>query len=92
MAVKLRLTRMGSKKRPFYRIIAIDARARRDGKYIEQIGAYDPLKGETKIKEDIALKWLRVGAQPSDTVRSILSKEGILKKFHDEKHNKKPKK
>ncbi len=56
MAVSLRLTRMGSKKRPFYRIVAIDSRSRRDGKYIEQVGTYNPLTGEQKISSEIALK------------------------------------
>ncbi len=85
MAVSLRLTRMGSKKRPFYRIVAIDSRVRRDGKYIELIGTYNPLSGERRVDEEMALKWLNVGARPSDTVRDLLSKEGVLKKFHESK-------
>lgn len=88
MAVSLRLTRIGSKKKPFYRIIAIDSKTRRDGKYIEQIGTYNPLTGERKIKSDIALKWLNDGARPSDTVRDLLSKEGILKIFHETRNKK----
>ncbi|CRX37280.1 / rpsP / 30S ribosomal protein S16 /:157828 Forward [Candidatus Hepatoplasma crinochetorum] len=85
MAVNLRLTRMGSKKRPFFRIVAIDSRKKRDGSYIELIGTYNPLTEEKTIKREIALKWLNNGAKPSDTVREILSKEGILKEFHDAK-------
>ena len=85
MAVSLRLTRIGSKKRPFYRIIAIDSRNRRDGKYIELLGTYNPLNGERKVDEELALKWLNTGAIPSYTVRDLLSQEGIMKKFHDSK-------
>ena len=88
MAVSLRLTRMGSKKRPFYRVVAIDSRVRRDGKYIELLGTYNPLNGETKIDEKIALKWLNEGAKPSDTVRDILSDKGVIKKFHESKSKK----
>ena len=88
MAVKLRLTRMGAKKRPSYRIVASDSRTKRDGEYLELIGTYNPLMNETKINEEIALKWLRTGAQPSDTVRSLLSKAGIMKKFSEEKQGK----
>ncbi len=88
MAVSLRLTRMGSKQRPFYRIVAIDSRVKRDGKYIELLGTYDPIKGETKVNEEIAMKWLTTGARPSDTVKDILSKEGIIKKFHESKSKK----
>lgn len=87
MAVKLRLKRMGSKQKPFYRIVAADSRAPRDGRFIEIVGYYDPTKSPAivKVEEAIALKWLSVGAQPSDTVRSILSKEGIMTKFHESK-------
>ena len=88
MAVSLRLTRMGSKKRPFYRIVAIDSRTRRDGRYIELLGTYNPLNGESKINSDIALKWLDNGARPSDTVRDLLSKEGVMKTFHESKGKK----
>ena len=89
MAVSLRLTRMGSKGRPFYRIVAIDSRKQRDGRYIEQIGTYNPLTGERKVEEEIALKWLNDGAKPSDTVRDLLSKEGVMSKYHDSKSKKK---
>ena len=89
MAVKLRLTRMGAKKRPSYRIVASDSRARRDGEYLELVGTYDPIANETKIDESKALKWLNNGAQPSDTVKNLLSKQGIMKKFHEQRMSKK---
>ena len=85
MAVKLRLTRMGAKKKPSYRIVASDSRARRDGEYLELVGIYDPITNNTKINEEVALKWLSVGAQPSDTVKNLFSKNGIMKKFSDTK-------
>ncbi len=87
MAVKLRLKRMGAKKRPFYRIVAADSRSPRDGKFIEEIGYYDPIKtpAEVKINEKVVLKWLNNGAIPTDTVRNLFSKEGIMKKFHETK-------
>lgn len=88
MAVKLRLTRMGSKKRPTYRIVASDSRVKRDGKYLELIGTYNPITKETKLNEEIALKWLSTGAQPSDTVKNIFSKFGIMKKFSEQKQGK----
>ena len=90
MAVKLRLKRMGSKGRPFYRIVAADSREKRDGKFIELVGTYNPIASpaEVKIDETIALKWLADGAQPTDTVKSILSKEGILAKFKTTKGKK----
>ena len=88
MAVKLRLTRMGAKKRPSYRIVASDSRQKRDGEYLELVGTYDPIANETKINESVALKWLNNGAQPSDTVRNLLSKQGIMKKFAEEKQGK----
>jgi small subunit ribosomal protein S16 len=90
MAVKLRLKRMGAKKRPFYRIVAADSRSPRDGRFIEVVGTYNPITNpaEVKIDEELALKWLRNGAQPSDTVRNLLSTQGIMTKFHDEKYSK----
>ncbi|HOB64473.1 MAG: 30S ribosomal protein S16 [Clostridiales bacterium] len=80
MAVKLRLTRMGAKKSPFYRIVAVDSRKARDGQYIEQIGYYNPVKepAEIKIDEETARKWLARGAQPTDTVRDLLYNAGII--------------
>lgn len=83
MAVKLRLRRMGTKKRPFYRIVAADSKSPRDGRFIEIVGTYNPI-GKTEgvtIDEDKALSWLRKGAQPTETVRSILSKKGIIAKY-----------
>ena len=85
MAVKLRLTRMGAKKRPTYRIVATDSRRPRDGQYLELIGTYAPLNGEVKINEEVALKWLNNGAVLSDTVRNLFSEAGIMKKFADSK-------
>jgi small subunit ribosomal protein S16 len=87
MAVKLRLVRMGAKRAPFYRIIAADSRAPRDGRFIEMLGTYDPTVNPAKvsIKEEEVLKWLNNGAQPSDTVKNLLSKQGIMKKFADSK-------
>ncbi|HIU83230.1 MAG TPA: 30S ribosomal protein S16 [Candidatus Faecicola pullistercoris] len=81
MAVKLRLTRMGAKKAPFYRIVATDSRKARDGQYIEQIGYYDPTKepAVVKIDAELAKKWLDNGAQPTETVRSLLKKNEIIK-------------
>lgn len=85
--VKLRLKRMGSKKRPFYRIVAADSREKRDGNFIELIGTYSPLEdNKANINEEIALKWLNAGANPTDTVKNIFSKAGIMKKFHDSKN------
>ena len=90
MAVKLRMTRMGAKKRPFYRIVAADSRSPRDGRFIEEIGTYDPNQdpAQVNLKEEEILKWLNNGAQPSDTVRNLLSKQGIMKKFADSKQGK----
>lgn len=87
MAVKLRLKRMGAKKAPRYRIVAADSRFPRDGRDIETIGWINPTtEPETVfVDADKALEWLRKGAQPSDTVRNILSRQGVLKTFHDEK-------
>ena len=87
MAVKLRLKRMGSKQKPFYRIVAADARSPRDGRFIETVGTYNPIKkpAEVKVDEALALKWLNNGAIPTDTVRSILSKEGIMAKYAEAK-------
>ncbi len=90
MAVKLRLKRMGAKRKPFYRVIAIDSRSKRDGREIELLGTYNPNTdpAEIKIDNELALKWLRTGAQPSDTVRSLLSKTGVMETFHNEKYSK----
>ena len=81
MAVKIRLTRMGKKKAPFYRIVVADERTRRDGTPIEEIGYYDPMTEPANIKIDAekANKWLANGAQPTDTVRALLKKSEIIK-------------
>ena len=91
MAVKLRLKRMGAKKRPFYRIVAADSRGPRDGKFIELIGTYNPITepAEVKINEELAMKWLRNGAEPTDTVRDLFKRQGIIEKFHKERMTKK---
>lgn len=88
--VKLRLKRMGKKGAPFYRIVAADSRSPRDGRFIEQIGTYNPTKAEEKVTLDkeLAKKWLSNGAQPTDTVRSILSHKGVLKEMHEAKSSK----
>lgn len=76
---------MGAKKRPTYRIVANDSHTKRDGQYIELVGTYNPIANETKINEEVALKWLNLGAQPSDTVKNLLSKAGIIQKFAESK-------
>ncbi len=80
MAVKIRLRRMGAKKAPFYRIVVADSRYPRDGRFIEEIGYYDPNKDPSVIKVDAekAKKWLSNGAQPTDTVKALLKIEGVL--------------
>ncbi|MCL2110713.1 MAG: 30S ribosomal protein S16 [Clostridiales bacterium] len=80
MAVKIRLRRMGAKKKPFYRIIVADSRSPRDGRFIEEIGTYDPLKSpsEIKVDGDKALEWIKNGAQPTETVKSLLKRAGVL--------------
>lgn len=89
MAVKIRLKRMGSKRNPFYRIVVADSRSPRDGRQIEQIGTYNPVSNpiEVKIDEEKALNWMTNGAKPSDTVRTLFSNEGIMKKFHEQKNS-----
>ncbi|GAY72955.1 30S ribosomal protein S16 [Lentilactobacillus kosonis] len=90
MSVKIRLKRMGSKKRPFYRIVVADSRSPRDGRFIENVGTYNPLVQPSKVtlEEESILNWLNNGAQPSDTVRNILSDAGIMKKYHEAKYSK----
>ena len=80
MAVKIRLKRMGAKKAPFYRVVVADARYPRDGRFIEEIGTYNPLAEPSEIKIDAqaAQKWLKNGAQPTDTVRSLLKRSGVI--------------
>ena len=91
MSAKIRLKRMGSKKRPFYRIVVADSRSPRDGRFIETVGTYNPLTEpeQVTLKEEAIMNWLSNGAQPSDTVRNILSKQGVMKKFHEAKFSKK---
>ncbi|MBD5446021.1 MAG: 30S ribosomal protein S16 [Mycoplasma sp.] len=97
--VKIRLTRLGRHKLPYFRIVAIDSKSRRDGSYIKLLGTYEPFEGKVEILEEEVLHFLSQGAQPSDTVRSILKEKGIWKKFADaklkskmEKNKEKPKK
>ena len=80
MAVKIRLTRLGDKKSPFYRVVVADSRVARDGKYIEQIGTYNPLTNpaEIKINNELAKKWLSQGAQPTETARTLLQRAGVI--------------
>ncbi|MGN0243420.1 MAG: 30S ribosomal protein S16 [Lachnospiraceae bacterium] len=81
MAVKMRLKRMGQKKKPFYRVVVADARSPRDGRFIEEIGTYDPNQNPSaiKINEELAKKWLANGAQPTETVAKLLKQSGIEK-------------
>lgn len=90
MAVKIRLKRMGAKKAPFYRIVVADSRSPRDGRFIEKIGTYNPLTkpAEVTIDEESAIKWLNNGAIPTDTVKNLFSKVGIMEKFHNSKQGK----
>ena len=87
MAVKLRLKRMGAKQRPFYRIVAADSRFPRDGRFLEVVGTYNPITNpaEVKVDEEKAIYWLQNGAIPTETVKNILSKQGIMKKFAENK-------
>ena len=80
MAVKMRLTRMGDKKAPFYRVVVADSRVARDAKYIDLIGTYNPLTSpaEVKIDAEKAKTWIKNGAQPTETVKALLVKEGIV--------------
>ncbi len=82
MATRIRLKRIGTKKKPFYRVVVADSRSPRDGRFIEEIGYYQPITnpGIIKINEDRALDWLSKGAQPSDTVRSLFKKAGVWQK------------
>jgi small subunit ribosomal protein S16 len=83
MAVSIRLSRFGAKKEPYYRIVVKDSRRARDGKFLEQVGTYNPRKDppEVKLKEESILKWLKTGAQPTETVKRFLKREGIWQKF-----------
>lgn len=90
MSVKIRMRRMGSKRKPFYRIVVADSRMPRDGRFIEEVGYYNSLTNpdEVKLEEDKIFEWLEKGAQPSDTVRSLLSKAGLMTRYHDAKYGK----
>ncbi len=89
MAVKIRMKRMGANKRPFYRLVVADSRSPRDGKFIEEIGYYNPLdKEQVKINDESAVKWLLNGAQPSETVKVLFKKHGVYEKFEEAKTNK----
>lgn len=90
MAVRIRLKRMGARKRPFYRVVVAESRSPRDGRFIEEIGTYNPLTEPAQIQIDVekALKWLQNGAQASDTARSLLRKAGVLKRFHELRQSK----
>lgn len=83
MAVRIRLKRMGAKKKPFYRLVVTDSRSPRDGRFIESIGHYNPIAkpAEVKVDADKALDWLKKGAQPSDTARKLLSRAGVMERF-----------
>ncbi len=85
MALAIRLTRVGRRKSPYYRLVVAEASMPRDGRFVEIIGHYQPLRAETKLEilEERALHWLNVGATPSDTVRSLMRKKGIMKKWHE---------
>ena len=78
MAVKMRMKRLGAKKSPFYRIVVADERAPRDGKFIEELGFYNPLSKELKLDNEKAADWIKKGVQPTDTVRALLKKSGAI--------------
>ena len=90
--VKIRLQRFGSSKKPFYRIVAADALAKRDGRFLEILGTYYPVnkvkEEQVKLDREKVLNWLKVGAQPTDTVKGLLKKAGLLKEFADSKEAK----
>ena len=78
MAVKIRFKRMGAKKNPFYRIVVADSRSPRDGRFIEELGYYNPISKELKVDNEKAADWVKKGAQPTDTVRALLKKNGAI--------------
>jgi small subunit ribosomal protein S16 len=88
--VRIRLTRLGKRHMPFYRIIVVDSKKKRDGAYIESLGYYNPLRNPAEIKVNVerAVEWILKGAQPSDTARDILSKAGVMKRVHEIKYGK----
>lgn len=87
MAVKIRLKRMGAKQKPFYRLVVADARTKREGISIAELGTYNPLvdPAEIKVDQEKTIEWLQKGALPTDTARSVLSKAGVMKAFHESK-------
>ncbi|HON77757.1 MAG TPA: 30S ribosomal protein S16 [Spirochaetota bacterium] len=87
MAVKIRLQRVGKKKMPYYKVVAVDSRKRRDGSFIENLGQYQPVAdGEQfKVDEERVISWLKNGAQPTETIEQLLKKSGIWKKFNEAK-------
>lgn len=87
MSVKIRLKRMGAKKKPFYRIVVADSRSPRDGRFIEELGYYNPISEpkEVKIDDEKAVKWLKDGAKPTNTVNNLFKKNGIIDKFEESK-------
>jgi len=87
MAVKIRLKRMGVKKKPFYRIVVADSRSPRDGKFIDEIGFYNPISEpkEIRIDDEKAIKWISTGAKPTDTVNDLFKKNGIYEKIEESK-------
>lgn len=82
MSVKLRMTKFGRHKDPFFRIVAADSRFARDGRYSEQIGTFDPETGKANINEELVMKWLKAGATPSDSIKTLLTEMGIIAKFN----------
>jgi small subunit ribosomal protein S16 len=92
MAVKIRLRRMGTSKVPFYRVVVADSRTARDGRFLENLGTYDPLlpTAGVKIDADKALHWLQQGAQPTDTVRSLLKGVGVMRRYAEARATKAP--
>jgi small subunit ribosomal protein S16 len=91
VAVNIRLKRMGAKKSPFYRLVVADSRSPRDGRFVEEIGTYNPLTQpeQIKIDEERAMYWLGTGAQPSDKVRYLFHLQGLMQKFHEQKQQQK---
>jgi len=85
MSVKLRMTRFGRHKDPFFRIVAADSRFARDGRYSEQIGTFDPETGKADINEELAMKWLKAGAKPSDSIKTLLTDLGLIAKYNASK-------
>jgi len=87
VAVKIRLKRMGAKKKPFYRLVVADSRSPRDGRFIEEVGFYNPIShpAEVRIEDEKVIKWMLNGAQPTDTVKDLFKKYGVMEKFEQSK-------